>query len=496
MDKIRLKHKPSFVLLSITHPLLTTLPFCLFIQTEFESDLYQPLLFIPIQILLLAGVIPIFRAYCQNQLYAFEDFENALTVRIIIVSIILGLITALITVKINILLIFFSLPYIFSLLFSYSIIVVEYLRDNRIGGIVILAYHHYKKMTSLLVVFMLSKVFFIVILLVLKYELPSFIWTFSGFLVDMILLIFIRSQIYILDIQRDGFFREHISPYRGLIVIPISIISSGIALIFSRNSSVLSKDLLIRFYIWLSSLFLYLPNRTGKILPDPDHTGLFSEKSSGLAAVATAAKEQYPSFLRPLLNIVAFILFVMASLLILYLIFYPFFVQLFTKGKKRISFKEYYRGIIRALLKKLIYLKKLIRSIFEKSSRIQSQELKFRDNSFSNKTDSTAISSRKKAELRTISKHYFRLRNLAEIKLKYRNSNSDTVSDFFNFMSDQRNGFNETCIILANIYNRSFFSSEELERKEFRLLKKLTISMEQSFRQKRDFTSLENIDKV
>jgi len=466
---IREKENAALNLLSFFYPFFSTLAPVLFIHSYDKEVFLFPWAFPAAHILLISGGILFFNPFCRKNLYAFEDQGNAFTDRIIAVIATIAVVTALLTVRFDIFLIFLSLPFIAALLQTYLTVLFQSLSSNRIAGIVRLSYGHIGKSIHIVFFILLLKIVMIVGLQISNLPQLPMVPVIAGFGADAMMLLFLRKQLYRMEMEKEGFSDREISRTgygtASLLVLPLFALST----LVSRDKALLGPQWLLRFYKWLSSLSLRMPLREGEITIEPGQ-GPTSGDIAMMEAFWESKKDNF-EFIRIIYKALGYALFGAIFLFIIYFVFYPFFAPLFFKKRKNPSFHEYYGTLLRSVLRFFKTVKFLFMPFRHKGVET-SQSAGFKvDGHGVSFLDKDTPSPSKRSEIRTLHKIYRKLQFRAKRHLKTSDLSSLSVGDLFDHISGLKGEWEPLCTGLAMLFNKSFFSPRQLDKEEIKKIR-------------------------
>ncbi|MDA3809443.1 MAG: hypothetical protein PF518_03835, partial [Spirochaetaceae bacterium] len=269
-----------------------------------------------------------------------------------------------------------------------------------------------------------------------------------------------------LNIQREGFEKSSISRFRGLLTLPLILFSFFCALLLGKNRSLLSYKTIIRFLQWLSSLKF-----TSEAIP---HEMIIDEprSESGIQSFDQTSFEGFKEPIIPeeIVKILEIMMMAGTAIVIIYLVFYPLISPLFKKNAKKITMGEYYKKLIKRFFNYIYNLKEQILSLFINNL----DERKLFDNiEFDGKPGQSRFNAKKKREIKTILRYFFKICRWAEKKNKLKIDKTYSVTDFFSLLAGENREENEYFSELSQLFNQAFFSSRLMTKKEFQHLKYL-----------------------
>ncbi|MBN2656055.1 MAG: hypothetical protein JXR86_03275 [Spirochaetales bacterium] len=460
---------PAVALLAFVYPFLSTLAPVLFFHNLFRDEFLFPGIYLLIQILFIVAGILFFNPFCRKNLYEFEDLGHAFTDRFIFAIFLFSLLAALSSVRFKPSRLYLAVPLMAALIQTYMIVLFQSLRYNSIGGIVRLSYTHIGKSLGIVLFIILLKTVMILILPFLGLPQLKTSPALAGFVSDILMVIFLRKQLYQLEMEKEGFSEDQIRDAGPGSAAPLVVPALTVSFLFLRDRAVPGPEILLRLYRWLSSFSFSF--ETGEA-PVSFHeaAGPAFEELEALQSLWETRKIEF-ELIRKIFDILGYILLGFIAVLVLYFILYPIFAPLFFRKRQNPTFREYYSTILKALLRFF----RSIRSFFTAIGMIGQQRISGQEESSSafnyDQIKGEPYSPAKKAELVQSRRIYRKLQKHARRRLEISSLSTVPVEDFFSLIESKSGSIGPSCLILAPLFNRSFFSATRLDRDEIKILK-------------------------
>ncbi|MGL1893570.1 MAG: hypothetical protein OCD02_18170 [Spirochaetaceae bacterium] len=451
---IQKKNDISYTLLGLLYPFITVLPIYFVIKPTI-------LMFI-IPFILLFLFIPLYRGYIKQHIYDFEDARSAIPSFIIIVSVLVTIILNLILIKSKPSALLATIPTAMILVFAYIFTLFDFINDNSDSAILKTRFNHILDVEVIIKGSIVFKLILVITLIFLNMFTLPFLWII-GFLLDIVIIINMRNKLYYLFVFQNGTFSIQDSPFRSIwayIVLSISLI---IALLTSRNFSLLPYTYIIKFLNWLSS---FGRDYDAGDLP-PVKPEVLDRGPGGIDLSQIETSEISPTLqaLWKILEVIfVTILYGATIVLVFYFLFYPLLAPLFNKNREKISFKDYYKKILNGIINFMNNVKEVFLSFFIDH---------IKDDVFTPKKHVTILTQtqikRDKKEVKAILKQYFKLTKWATKKKLINKSNNLSVDLFFNkietvISKDVADG-------LTQFFNSGFYSLETITKNDFKEIK-------------------------